>query len=152
MGEKKYHYKIAKGRRREDFTAESSKYPQGYFKPKACRECNEVFTPIAPSHMYCSDDCAMIAHDRRRMEKSYNMTLEQYTKLVDEHAGLCAICGGEGFELVPGQKNLLVIDHCHSSLKVRGLLCHNCNRGLGLFQDSIENLLKAADYLKRNRE
>lgn len=152
MTKKRNHYKIAKNRSTENFTAEASKYPQGYFNPKPCRECGNLFKPFAPSHMYCSDDCAALGHDRRRMEKNYGISLEEYYDLVEKHAGKCAICGGEGFELVKGQNNLLVIDHCHSSLKVRGLLCHNCNRGLGLFQDGIENLLNAVEYLKRNRE
>ena len=147
MSEKKYHYKIAKNRRSENFTAEASKYPQGRFNPKPCRECGKEFTPFAPSHLYCSDECACVAHDRRRMEKAYGMTLEEYEGLVKSHAGKCAICGGEGFELVPGQKSLIVIDHCHATGKVRGLLCHNCNRGLGLFKDSVESLKSAIKYL-----
>lgn len=81
------------------------------------------------------------------MEKAYGMTLEEYEGLVKSHAGKCAICGGEGFELVPGQKSLVVIDHCHATGKVRGLLCHNCNRGLGLFKDSVESLKSAIKYL-----
>lgn len=152
MVRKKYHYKIAKNRGSENFTAEVSKYPQGYFNMKPCRECDQEFQPIAPSHMYCSDECACLGHDRRRMEKNYGMTLEEYDKMVEDHAGKCGICGGEGFELVKGQKNLIVIDHCHETGKVRGLLCHNCNRGLGLFQDSVENLLKAAEYIGRYKE
>lgn len=152
MSKKKYHYKIAKNRSSENFTAEASKYPQGRFNDKPCRECGGVFSPIAPSHLYCSDDCACLGHDRAKMQKNYGITLEEYAELVEKHAGACAICGGEGFELVKGQKNLLVIDHCHSTGKVRGLLCHNCNRGLGLFQDSVDNLRRAADYVEINKE
>lgn len=143
-------YKLAKGRDRENFSASPDKYPQGYFKDKACRECKDLFSPIAPSHMYCSDPCAAIAHDRARMLKSYNLSLEDYNKMVDEHAGNCAICAGQGFELSPGQKLLLVIDHCHKTGAVRGLLCHNCNRGLGLFKDNIESLKTAIKYLERD--
>lgn len=144
-------YKLAKGRQAKDFTADASKYPQGYFNPKPCRECKTSFQPIAPSHLYCSDECAQRGHDRYRMKKSYGLELEDYEEMVKEHDGKCAICGGLGFELSPGQKLLLVIDHCHSSGIVRGLLCHNCNRGLGLFKDSIESLTKAIDYLKRSK-
>lgn len=38
-------------------TADPSKYPQGYFKPKPCKCCKKVFTPKAPSELYCSDTC-----------------------------------------------------------------------------------------------
>lgn len=48
----------------------------------------------------------------------------------------------------PSHKLKLVVDHCHSSGEVRGLLCHNCNRALGLFKDSRENLLNAVEYLE----
>lgn len=143
-------YKLAKGRNKENFSASPDKYPQGYFKDKPCRECKDEFSPIAPSHMYCSDECAAVAHDRARMLKSYNLTPEDYNKMVEEHAGNCAICGGQGFELAPGQKLLLVIDHCHKSGAVRGLLCHNCNRGLGLFKDNIESLKTAIKYLEKD--
>jgi len=144
-------YKLAKGRNKENFSASPDKYPQGYFKDTPCRECKELFSPIAPSHMYCSDECAAVAHDRARMLKSYNLSLEDYNKMVEEHQGNCAICGGQGFELAPGQRLLLVIDHCHESGVVRGLLCHNCNRGLGLFQDNIDSLKTARKYLETER-
>jgi hypothetical protein len=50
----------------------------------------------------------------------------------------CAICGST---------DRLVIDHCHSTMKLRGILCSKCNQGLGLFTDSIEKLQGAIDYL-----
>jgi len=140
-------YSRTKGRYSENFTAEPSKYPQGYFKPKPCRECRAVFQPIAPSHLYCSDACGQRGHDRFRMKKAYGIELEEYEEMAKAQKGRCAICGGEGFELVPGQRSLLVIDHCHTTGKVRGLLCHNCNRGLGLFKDSVESLSNAVRYL-----
>ena len=128
-------------------TASPEKYPQGKFKNKPCRLCNTNFQPKAPSHLYCGDICNQRAHDSRRLETAYGITIEQYEQMVIEHAGQCAICGGIGFELVKGQKLLLVIDHDHSTGAVRGLLCHNCNRGLGLFQDSSKNLEYAVRYL-----
>jgi hypothetical protein len=39
------------------------------------------------------------------------------------------------------------IDHCHTTGKVRGLLCNGCNTGIGMFKESIPALLKAADYI-----
>ncbi|QAX98161.1 endonuclease VII [Pseudomonas phage PaGz-1] len=137
------------GRSQAKMTAKPEKYPQGRFKDKPCRWCGTVFSPAAPSHLYCGDDCNQLAHDDARLKKAYGLTLRQYRAMVEEFDEKCGICGEEGFELVKGQRLKLVIDHCHETGRVRGLLCHNCNRGLGLFQDSIRNLKSAAEYLGR---
>ena len=137
------------GRSQSNMTATADKYPQGYFKVKPCRECGVEFQPNAPSHLYCGDNCNQRAHDGARLHKAYGITLAAYEKMVEDHGGKCAICGGEGFELVVGQRLKLVIDHCHTTGAVRGLLCHNCNRGLGLLQDSVTNLQSAVRYLER---
>lgn len=60
----------------------------------------------------------------------------------------CAICGSKGFKICQDAKAMLAVDHCHTTRDVRGLLCHNCNRALGLFQDSTYNLASAIRYLE----
>lgn len=57
----------------------------------------------------------------------------------------CECCG----EIQSNVKNLC-IDHCHVTGKIRGILCRNCNTGLGFFKDSQIRLLQAIDYLKKN--
>lgn len=131
-----------------EMTANPEKYPQGYFKEKPCKWCRIPFQPQAPAHMYCSQDCVTKGFDSNRLRKVYGLEYNDYLALQEKQNGLCAICGGEGFELVVGQRILLVIDHCHTTGKVRGLLCHNCNRGIVLMQDNPENLRKAADYIE----
>jgi len=42
----------------------------------------------------------------------------------------------------------LVVDHDHKTGDIRGMLCHNCNRALGLFKDSVVNLKSAIEYLE----
>ena len=129
-------------------TALPEKYPQGYFHKKSCRECSEMFSPIAPSHLYCSDNCADIGYQRSWLRRNYKMTLEEYQQIYADQNGKCKICGDIGFAITRNQRQLVVIDHCHSTGKVRGLLCHNCNRALGLFQDKISNLENAIRYLE----
>jgi hypothetical protein len=60
---------------------------------------------------------------------------------VLQQGGVCAVCGTSEPEHV---------DHDHGSGQVRGILCFNCNRGLGYFGDELETLYLAADYLERS--
>jgi hypothetical protein len=69
--------------------------------------------------------------------------------MKEEQNNNCFLCGSEGFLMDTSKHSeKLVVDHCHSTGKVRKLLCHNCNRALGLFQDNPEVLRKAANYLE----
>ena len=77
-------------------------------------------------------------------KRKYGISLEEYDTLFSLQKGLCAICDGE----CPSKRSLAV-DHDHVTGKVRGLLCANCNRGLGLFKDKIEALQKAVVYLEK---
>jgi hypothetical protein len=63
--------------------------------------------------------------------------------MLEDQGGVCAICSKP--DEVEGRR--MAIDHNHDTGAVRGLLCGNCNRGLGNFQDDIDMLKKATDYL-----
>lgn len=75
----------------------------------------------------------------RHRLKSFGMTIEDYEKLIVKQKGCCALCGL--------RTRALVIDHCHDSGRVRGLLCKNCNVALGHFKDEPAVLRKAIKYL-----
>ena len=79
----------------------------------------------------------------RHLMRKYNISIEEYEKLWQSQGGKCKICGNP----VAGKKKLAV-DHCHAKGNIRGLLCENCNRGLGMFKDNIDTLNKAIEYLK----
>lgn len=136
-------------KRQEEMTAEPNKYPQGYFKEKPCRLCATIFKPAAPSHMYCSQGCADKALIENYLQREYKINYAEYTEMLQNQNEKCAICGSEGFKMQAHHKIKLVVDHCHSTGRVRGMLCHNCNRGLGLFQDSVEFLQSASSYLQK---
>lgn len=131
-----------------EMTANPSKYPQKKFKKKPCRECSEIFEPQAPSHLSCSQLCADRMLTTRYLMRCYGLTLRDYEEMFEKQAGLCAICDRKGFTMAKHHKLTLVVDHCHATGNVRGLLCHNCNRALGLLQDSTESLKRAIGYLK----
>lgn len=67
-----------------------------------------------------------------------------------EQNNCCKICNRKlntTIEVRQLQSNSAVVDHCHISGKVRGILCNECNRGLGYFHDNKESLMNAAQYL-----
>lgn len=76
--------------------------------------------------------------------KRYGLTAEELAKLESSQGGVCALCG----RLPEGVFTTLAIDHDHATGEVRGLLCGPCNRGLGMFKDSIPVLTKAIAYLE----
>lgn len=79
---------------------------------------------------------------KRSLERRYGLSLSDFEMLSNHQAGKCAIC-----EMFPSSGRL-VVDHCHTTNVVRGLLCNTCNIGLGAFKESLFNLSKAAEYLK----
>lgn len=81
----------------------------------------------------------------------YGITGEGWYALLKEQDGKCAICRKDIQRTTArGQgPNDAHVDHCHTSGKVRGLLCSPCNRGLGLFADSTTALREAANYLEK---
>ncbi len=92
-------------------------------------------------------------HQRRKRENSfkfsYGITIDDYEKMFEAQAGLCAICKQPETKTHSRSKQLLPlsVDHCHDSKKVRGLLCSQCNLMLGLANDDIGKLTSAILYL-----
>ena len=79
-----------------------------------------------------------------QLKKRYGISLEQYNEMFVKQEGKCAICKQHQMNF----KVSLAVDHCHTTGKVRGLLCASCNRALGYFRDSTENLKIALSYLE----
>lgn len=129
-------------------TATPDKYPQGKFKDKACRTCGTTFSPKAPSHLHCSQECADNSLSSQYLKRNYGITLLDYQQMLEQQGHRCAICNGEGFVMKGCHRMKLVVDHCHKTGVVRGLLCHNCNRALGLLKDSTDSLKSATRYLE----
>lgn len=88
-------------------------------------------------------------HRGHKYRQLYGITLEQFEEMRTLQNFSCAICGKH--ELQNKNKKLFV-DHDHDTGKVRELLCHGCNTGIGLLQDDVELLQKALDYLIKHKE
>jgi hypothetical protein len=77
------------------------------------------------------------------------MPLDKYQEILVKQENKCAICKKEeASKHQNGKVKRLSIDHCHSTNKIRGLLCKSCNIGIGELKDSIELLESAIRYLK----
>ena len=92
---------------------------------------------------------------KNRLKREYNITVEFYEELLNKQEGKCAICrntetarqySGKGKRGDISIKKL-AIDHCHKTGQIRGLLCYNCNLGLGRFKDNTKSLEAAIQYL-----
>jgi hypothetical protein len=114
---------------------------------KICKRCGilKSTTKFSPYNKYrdgLQPHCNSCCQDKIRLWR-YNVTPEQYKELYESQNGCCAICNSS----LPTQGRKINIDHCHTTGKVRGLLCNNCNVGLGNFHDDISVLQSAIDYL-----
>lgn len=109
-----------------------------------CKVCmNSRVREKRTSEQYRKDD----------LKRKFGITPEQYKQILDSQNGVCSICGCEEsvkHRYKEGTQNLS-IDHCHKTGNIRGLLCSNCNNGIGRFKDNPELLIKAAEYLNKKR-
>ena len=79
--------------------------------------------------------------------ESYGISTEEYEQMVADRKGLCDCCNEKVIAKPPLDK--LVVDHCHNTGKIRGLLCNKCNVGIGILGDTVENINRAISYLER---
>lgn len=116
---------------------------------KKCSYCKQV------KHLTCFPKGSNSSPDGRgytcktcisenKLIKKYGLTKEQNEALYTKQEGKCDIC--KTFFL---RKNL-VVDHNHGTGKTRGLLCNNCNRGIGLLKDNPDILFAAQQYLMKH--
>jgi hypothetical protein len=87
-----------------------------------------------------------VKNRERKLKSRYGITIEEYNHLLKKQRGRCAICKLSEDE----HTNSLAVDHCHSTGKVRGLLCTSCNVALGHFKDKPLLMYKAVLYLHKD--
>ena len=115
-------------------------YRNGKWYQSRCKECAR-----ASYHLSGGADRAKI-HARNLLRK-YGITPEQYAEMLFLQGGVCAICGGDNAD-----ERKLAVDHNHKTGKVRGLLCNNCNRAIGLLKDNLEVVNNLLSYLQKGDE
>ena len=91
------------------------------------------------------------------LRKNYNLTLEQYAAMYAAQNGKCAISGIAKpnrltINATLARSDILVVDHCHDTDKVRGLICDGINKALGLFDHNPYYLYAAGLYIQEHRD
>lgn len=95
---------------------------------------------------YLANKPKNLMQSRRSKLKRYGLTEAQYREMLAAQDHACAICATS---LDRVRTKHLYVDHCHKTLKVRGLLCQKCNSGLGMFRDDPKIIERAMLYLNR---
>lgn len=139
--------------------------PRSEQRARICQFCGKEYILGIQStqHKYCSTTCRASFHYNRwkssggkrnkqqiksyYLKCKYNLTLEQYIQMLQDQNNSCKIC----YRINPTGYNWHV-DHCHTTGKIRGLLCSKCNQGLGLFEDNIDVLKQAIKYLENFKQ
>jgi hypothetical protein len=80
------------------------------------------------------------------LQRTYGISLSQYGAMFEAQGGVCAICGQECNRSTSSR---LCVDHDHETAIIRGLLCFQCNVGLGKFKDDANIFMRAAAYLTK---
>ena len=108
---------------------------------------------IETSRRYRQSEIGLASTRDKWYRRRYGITQEIYNILLESQEFVCKICGKPESTLNNrGEVKPLSVDHCHSTGKVRGLLCHHCNVLLGRSLDNIEILYSAIEYLKKAKE
>lgn len=83
-----------------------------------------------------------VNYRKHDLKRRFGITVEEFEAMLLAQNNLCKICKRESLE------KRLAVDHCHTTGKVRGLLCTRCNLGIGYFQDDPNLLIEAVAYLR----
>lgn len=109
------------------------------WKSKACKNC----ASIRSSKWKKENKYRTRIH---QIKTSFGITENEWKKMYEEQNYRCAIC----YKTEEENGKLFSVDHDHKTGKVRGLLCSECNQGLGKFKDQIAFLKRAIRYLRKN--
>jgi hypothetical protein len=94
---------------------------------------------------YREANAETLRHKER--ERKFGINSETYFHMLQQQNGVCAICGNAETATRLGVVKALSVDHCHDTGRIRGLLCSDCNTGIGKFKDDVKVLQNAIQYL-----
>jgi len=108
------------------------------------RKCNEC-RKKGYRDKYNSNPDILKANIRKRL---YGISQQEYEQMIKDQNNLCASCGNPETTIRYGKLDALAVDHCHATGAVRGLLCANCNRALGMLQEDPERVKALLKYIE----
>lgn len=114
--------------------------PESLASNHQCRQCKQRY---GLEYYYKNKDKLKQASRNGRIKREYGVDIRWYEETFKAQNGVCAICSKPQEEGIAS----LAIDHNHETGAVRGLLCRACNRGLGVFKESVSTLDSAIKYL-----
>lgn len=90
----------------------------------------------------------------KNLRDRYGLSEEAYNQLYKKQKGMCAICGKEEGMAISHDPSgsVLQVDHCHTTDKIRGLLCRDCNVGLGKVKENISILKRMINYINKHNK
>jgi nitrate/TMAO reductase-like tetraheme cytochrome c subunit len=124
----------------EDFYKFFDKWSNKQYPSARCKPCHQQYrrdSPTTPRN-----------RKSEKLQLRYGLNYEQWEKLRENEGHACMICGITESE----NSRRLDVDHCHSSGKVRGILCNPCNNMIAHAKDNVAVLRAAAEYLEENAD
>lgn len=126
---------------------------------KECSQCHErkplgsfftraKSTKLRPECKTCSHAGCKVTNRQAGLKRMYGITVADYDRMLTEQRGVCAIC--QSPPNPTSRFKHLSVDHCHRTGNVRGLLCHNCNKAIGLLRDDPSRVTAVAQYLTKH--
>lgn len=112
-----------------------------------CKVCRNTRT-VASGRKYRATANGKRVNRAACLRYKYGITLVDYEAMLSQQQGACAICGGPQ-QGKPGK--FLDVDHNHTTGQIRGLLCRQCNRTLGLVKEDTDLLLRMVNYLNEDK-
>jgi hypothetical protein len=124
---------------------------------KCCRKCNQLL-PINSFYrgrLDCKECYLKELRDNydsdkaadKHLRSKYGISIAEYDQMLSNQNGVCAIC--KEYNVDRATHKRMPVDHCHTTGKVRGILCNRCNLILGKAKDNIELLTNAIHYLSK---
>jgi hypothetical protein len=100
-------------------------------------------------HLYYEKTKHLASKVKRQcyLRLKYNLSVEEYNRMLEAQNGVCAICGKNETRICKGSKCNLSVDHNHETGKIRALLCSNCNVMLAKCEENLEWLDKIKNYI-----